>query len=84
MAVQPVLGFHVIAGFCIDITAAREHRYEQISYALCSSNRIVYRDSISGGNVLVKGPVDIGLATSNTLRIVWREQRALSAILRWL
>ena len=48
MAVQPVLGFHVIAGFCIDITAAREHRYEQISRALFSSNRIVYRDSISG------------------------------------
>ena len=34
------------------------------------------------GNILVKGPVDICLATSNTLRIVWREQRALSAILR--
>lgn len=48
MAVQPVLGFHVITGFCIDITAAREHRHEQISYALCSSNRIVYRHSISG------------------------------------
>ena len=38
MAVQPVLGFHVVAGFCIDITAAREHRYKQISRTLCSSN----------------------------------------------
>ena len=38
MTVQPVLCFHVVAGFCIDVTAAREHRYEQISRALCASN----------------------------------------------
>ena len=39
---------------------------------------------LGAGNVLVKGPVDIGFACClyNTLRIVWREQRALSAILR--
>ena len=36
------------SGFCIDITAAREHRYKQISAAPLSDNGIVDRDSISG------------------------------------
>ena len=48
MTVQLVLGFHVITGFCIDITAAREHRYKQISATPLSGNGIVDRDYISG------------------------------------
>ena len=48
MAVQPVFCFHIVAGFCIDVTAAREHRHEQISRTLCASNRVIYLDSISG------------------------------------
>ena len=48
MTVQPVLCFHVVTGFCIDITAAREHRYKQISAAPLSGNGIVDRDCISG------------------------------------
>ena len=48
MTVQPVLCFHVIAGFRIDITAAREHRYKQIGRTLCASSQVIYRDSISG------------------------------------
>ena len=48
MTVQPVLCFHVIAGFRIDITAAREHRYKQIGRTLCASSQVICRDSISG------------------------------------
>ena len=47
MTVHPVLCLHVIAGFRIDITAAREHRYKQIGRTLCASSQVIYRDSIS-------------------------------------
>ena len=40
MTVHPVLCFHVIAGFRIDITAAREHRYKQIGRTLCASSQV--------------------------------------------
>lgn len=48
MTVQPVLCFHVVAGFGIGIAAAREHRYKQIGRTLCASSRVIYWDSISG------------------------------------
>lgn len=48
MTVQPVLCFHIVAGFCIGIAAAREHRYKQIGRTLCASSQVIYRDSISG------------------------------------
>lgn len=48
MTVQPVLCFHVIAGFCIDIIAAWQHGHKQIGAAPLSGNGIVDRDCISG------------------------------------
>ena len=56
MTVQPVLCFHVVTGFCIDIAAAREHRYKQISAAPLSGNGIVDQDVSPAQSTWIASP----------------------------
>ena len=48
MAVQPVLGFHVVAGFRIGVVAAGQNGNKQISGTLFPGNRVLDGNGISG------------------------------------
>lgn len=48
MAVQPVLGFHVLAGFRIGVVAAGQNGNKQISGTLFPGNRVLDGNGISG------------------------------------
>ena len=48
MAVQPVLGFHVVAGFCVGVVTAWQNGDKQVGCTLFTRDRVLEGNGISG------------------------------------